>query len=111
MYRVKMSDQFQPPNCAVYTSQFSTDFGCIPSLGAGIAFTVLFGLSAFAHAVQARRTRAAWQVLFVLGAGFECCGWIARLVAHFCVYDDMAFKMQIAMLIFCQCCVPVLNMP
>jgi hypothetical protein len=43
-------------------------YGYRPSLGAGIAFCVLFGLSAAGHIFSAVRTRKWWQLVFAVGA-------------------------------------------
>ncbi|CAG8961455.1 hypothetical protein HYFRA_00013907 [Hymenoscyphus fraxineus] len=85
-----------PPSCAPYNPQYPNAFGYQPSLAPGITFTILFGLSAVGHLVQAIRYRTAWQGLFVVGAGCEMLGWIARIAARYCAYSRSMFTMQIS---------------
>ncbi|TVY81224.1 Sphingoid long-chain base transporter [Lachnellula suecica] len=88
------------PSCQAYAPEIGNAFGYQPSLAAGIVFLVLFFLSACTHLFQAIRYKKWWQGLFVVGAGAECLGWIARTAAWKCAYSTDLFTMQIALLIF-----------
>ncbi|TVY30195.1 Sphingoid long-chain base transporter [Lachnellula hyalina] len=88
------------PSCQAYSPEIHNPFGYRPSLAAGIVFLILFFLSACTHLFQAIRYRKWWLSLFVLGAGCECLGWIARTAAWKCSYSSDLFSMQIAILIF-----------
>ncbi|TVY32871.1 Sphingoid long-chain base transporter [Lachnellula subtilissima] len=90
----------ETPSCQAYSPEISNPFGYRPSLAAGIVFLVLFFLSACTHLFQAIRYRKWWLSLFVLGAGCESLGWIARTAAWKCSYSSDLFTMQIAILIF-----------
>lgn len=48
--------------------QIKNDYGYQPSLGAGIAFDVLFGLALIGHIIQAIRFRRWTSTLFAIGA-------------------------------------------
>jgi hypothetical protein len=48
--------------------QIKNDYGYWPSLGAGIAFDVLFGLALIGHVIQAIRFRRWTSILFAIGA-------------------------------------------
>ncbi|TVY42392.1 Sphingoid long-chain base transporter [Lachnellula occidentalis] len=90
----------ETPSCHAYSPELRNPFGYQPSLAAGIIFLILFFLSACTHLFQAIRYRKWWLSLFVLGAGCECLGWIARTAAWKCSYSSSLFTMQIAILIF-----------
>jgi hypothetical protein len=88
------------PACQAYSLEVHNAFGYQPSLAAGIVFLALFFLSSCTHLFQAIRYSAIWQGLYVVGAGAECLGWIARTAAWKCSYSTELFTMQIALLIF-----------
>ena len=90
------------PDCGAYDYDHPewSPYSYLPSLAAGITFTVLFGLSTFTHAYQTWRTRQWWQIAFVLGAFGEFLGWLARAIASHCPYSSTFFEMQISLLIF-----------
>ncbi|TVY13435.1 Sphingoid long-chain base transporter RSB1 [Lachnellula arida] len=90
----------ETPSCQAYSRDVRNPFGYRPSLAAGTIFLTLFFLSACTHLFQAIRYRKWWLSLFVLGAGCECLGWIARTAAWKCSYSPALFTMQIAILIF-----------
>ncbi|TVY88059.1 Sphingoid long-chain base transporter [Lachnellula willkommii] len=90
----------ETPSCQAYSPDIRNPFGYRPSLAAGIVFLTLFFLSACTHLFQAIRYRKWWLSLFVLGAGCECLGWIARTAAWKCSYSSALFTMQDAVLIF-----------
>ncbi|OJJ51641.1 hypothetical protein ASPZODRAFT_442865 [Penicilliopsis zonata CBS 506.65] len=85
--------------CHALVEGFGTSYGYKPSLGAGIAFCVLFGLSMILHTVQLVWKRYWWCVVFTLGCLCELLGWAARTWAAECPYNPNAFMMQIAILI------------
>lgn len=103
--------------------QIKNDYGYWPSLGAGIAFDVLFGLALIGHVIQAIRFRRWTSILFAIGAlstlsllsylllcnlvvmltsiSFiaEAIGWAGRTWNAKCPYNHDAFLMQITTLI------------
>ncbi|EHK21647.1 uncharacterized protein TRIVIDRAFT_192004 [Trichoderma virens Gv29-8] len=79
--------------------QIKNDYGYWPSLGAGIAFAVLFGLALIGHAIQAIRFRRWTSILFAIGALTEAIGWAGRTWNAKCPYNHDAFLMQITTLI------------
>lgn len=56
-------------------------YGYRPSLDAGIAFTVLFGITLLISLYFTARRRL-WFLSFALGAALEFAGWLARTLAH-----------------------------
>ncbi|EED19947.1 RTA1 domain protein, putative [Talaromyces stipitatus ATCC 10500] len=76
-----------------------TNYGYVPSLAAGIVFTVLFGLSMIAHTVQFIWTRWWWCSVFSVGAMVEVLGWAGRAWSSQCPYMLTPFLMQISTLI------------
>ncbi|KAJ5888692.1 RTA1-domain-containing protein [Penicillium taxi] len=94
----------------------TTQYGYVPSQGAGIAFCVLFALTMAAHIVQFCWKRTWWCSLFAIGAmgkyllnipirdqsnslPVELLGWAGRLWAAECPYNSTAFMIQICTLI------------
>ncbi|KAF4622696.1 hypothetical protein G7Y89_g14329 [Cudoniella acicularis] len=88
------------PSCQAYSPDDNNVFGYSPSLAAGIVFLVLFFLSAYVHLFKEFRYKTAWLDLFVVGASYECLGWIARTAASKCSYSSEMFTMQIPLLNF-----------
>ncbi|KAJ5492860.1 hypothetical protein N7539_001606 [Penicillium diatomitis] len=76
-----------------------TSYGYVPSLGAGIAFLSLFGLTMVVHTVQLCWKRTWWCVVFSIGALVEILGWAGRTWSAECPYNNTAFLMQISTLI------------
>ncbi|KAF5675580.1 RSB1-like integral membrane transporter [Fusarium denticulatum] len=76
-----------------------TSYGYVPSTAAGIAFSVLFGLSTIAHIVQLGRSKIWWCSVFVIGGLVEIIGWAGRTWSSQCPYNSTAFLMQISTLI------------
>ncbi|PLB50011.1 hypothetical protein P170DRAFT_332658, partial [Aspergillus steynii IBT 23096] len=74
-------------------------YGYQPSLGWGIAFTLLFTAIAVGQTVHLVRTRAFWTVVFIVGAIIEIIGWVGRTISHRCPYSGVCFRMQTATLI------------
>ncbi|KAK0727153.1 RTA1 like protein-domain-containing protein [Lasiosphaeria miniovina] len=70
-----------------------------PTLGAGIAFDVLFGIALIGHLIQFARFRKWTSILFALGAATEAIGWAGRTWSAKCPYNRDAFLMQITTLI------------
>ncbi|KAH6603732.1 hypothetical protein Trco_008507 [Trichoderma cornu-damae] len=79
--------------------QIKNDYGYWPSLGAGIAFDVVFGLAFTGHVVQAIRFRRWTSALFAIGALTEAIGWAGRTWNAKCPYNHEAFLIQITTLI------------
>ncbi|KAI2792759.1 hypothetical protein POX_b02802 [Penicillium oxalicum] len=76
-----------------------TSYGYVSSLGAGIAFCTLFGLTMVAHTVQFCWKRTWWCAVFTVGAFVELLGWAGRTWSSECPYNSTAFLMQISTLI------------
>lgn len=53
--------------CPAYIEGVGTSYGYIPSLGAGIAFCTLFGLSLIIHTIQFIWKRQWWASVFSVG--------------------------------------------
>ena len=54
--------------CAAFIPGFDTEYGYVPSLGPGAAFSVLFGLSLVGHFIQSVRKRQWTSYMFAIGA-------------------------------------------
>ncbi|RKL23577.1 hypothetical protein BFJ72_g14439 [Fusarium proliferatum] len=85
--------------CQSLIEGLDTSYGYVPTLGAGIAFCVLFGLSLFGHFVQFVRKRQWTSFAFAVGALTEVIGWAGRTWSSECPYNNNAFLMQITTLI------------
>ncbi|KAJ5163607.1 uncharacterized protein N7500_005437 [Penicillium coprophilum] len=85
--------------CHAYIEGIHTSYGYIPSLGAGIAYCVLFGLSMIIHTVQFTWKRQWWASVFSVGCLVEVIGWAGRTWSAKCPYNGDAFIMQICTLI------------
>ncbi|KAJ5960428.1 uncharacterized protein N7479_007578 [Penicillium vulpinum] len=85
--------------CAAYIEGVGTTYGYVPSLGAGIAYCTLFGLSMILHTVQFIWKRQWWASVFTVGCLAEVIGWAGRTWSAKCPYNGTAFLMQISTLI------------
>ncbi|KAF4493956.1 RSB1-integral membrane transporter [Fusarium agapanthi] len=85
--------------CQSLIEGIDTSYDYVPTLGAGIAFCVLFGLSLFGHFVQFVRKRQWTSFAFGVGALTEVIGWAGRTWSSECPYNNDAFLMQIITLI------------
>ncbi|KAK3493884.1 RTA1 like protein-domain-containing protein [Neurospora crassa] len=74
-------------------------YGYRPTLGAGIAFDVLFGICVIGHLIQLIRFRQWTSGLMMVGAITEAIGWAGRTWSAKCPYNNDAFLMQITTLI------------
>lgn len=54
--------------CVAAIKGVGSPYGYIPSFAAGLAFSVVFGLSMLGHTFTAIRYRTWWQLIFVIGA-------------------------------------------
>ena len=89
-----------PPACSPHdpdSPYFA--YGYRPSLAAGIILSIIFGLISFTHLTRLLLSRAWWMLFFVAGACLECLGWIARSIAHQCVYSNNINTLQTCVLI------------
>ncbi|CRL17754.1 RTA1 like protein [Penicillium camemberti] len=95
-----MDDRIQLQyGCPAYIEGVGTSYGYIPSLGAGIAYCALFGLSMILHTVQFTWKRQWWASVFSVGCLVEVIGWAGRTWSAKCPYNGTAFLMQISTLI------------
>ncbi|OKL60300.1 hypothetical protein UA08_04077 [Talaromyces atroroseus] len=87
--------------CEAPSSEFASysDYGYVPSLAAGIVFTVIFALIMIVHTVQMIWTKYWWCSVFAIGAMTEVLGWAARTWSSSCPYILTPFLMQISTLI------------
>ncbi|OQD71500.1 hypothetical protein PENPOL_c001G06023 [Penicillium polonicum] len=85
--------------CHAYIEGVDTSYGYVPSLGAGIAYCALFGLSMILHTIQFTWKRQWWASVFSVGCLVEVIGWAGRTWSAKCPYSDTAFLMQISTLI------------
>ncbi|CAI7655947.1 unnamed protein product [Penicillium manginii] len=85
--------------CHAKIEGIDTSYGYVPTLGAGIAYCVLFGISMILHTVQFCWTRTWWASVFSIGCLVEVIGWAGRTWSAECPYNSTAFLMQISTLI------------
>ncbi|KAI5477427.1 hypothetical protein MNV49_006419 [Pseudohyphozyma bogoriensis] len=86
--------------------QFHAFYGYVPSYGAGIAFTVLFGLLTVILLGMTIKSKRWWYLIVPFGAGCEFGGWIGRTMSATYHSDAsnanyQAFLCQIVMLTIC----------
>ncbi|KAL2831411.1 RTA1 like protein-domain-containing protein [Aspergillus cavernicola] len=74
-------------------------YSYVPSLAAGVVFTVLFLLSAAGHLFRFVVRRSSPSILLTIGAVIELVGWAARIWSSQCPYNDSAFKTQVTLLV------------
>ncbi|KAJ5105918.1 RTA-like protein [Penicillium alfredii] len=115
-----MSKQELGMGCKPLYPGVSVSYGYVPTLGAGIAFCTLFGLSMILHTAQFCWKRTWWCSVFSIGAmgewhtlwptpstriithshaTVEVLGWAGRTWSSKCPYNSNAFLMQISTLI------------
>ncbi|KAJ5551043.1 hypothetical protein N7461_005741 [Penicillium sp. DV-2018c] len=95
-----MADRIQLGiGCPAYIEGIEAPYGYVPSLGAGIAFCTLFGLSMILHTIQFTWKRQWWASVFSIGCLVEVIGWAGRTWSAKCPYNTTAFLMQISTLI------------
>ncbi|KAJ5684121.1 uncharacterized protein N7477_000466 [Penicillium maclennaniae] len=85
--------------CHALIPGVGTSYGYVPTLGAGIAYLVLFGLSMILHIIQMCWKRTWWTSVFAVGCLVEVIGWAGRTWSSECPYNSTAFLMQISTLI------------
>jgi len=85
--------------CHPFVPGLQPSYGYVPSLGAGITFCILFGLSMGAHLFQCAQTSTWWCSVFAVGCLVEIIGWAGRTWSAKCPYNNNAFLMQISTLI------------
>ena len=96
--------------CHAYDPRYPhNSYSYVPSLGSGIAFCVLFGLSTIAHVFQAALIKVPgtekgsgrqwWMLVFAVGALTELLGWAGRAWSSQCPYLGKPFLIQISTLI------------
>ncbi|CAI7656352.1 unnamed protein product [Penicillium bialowiezense] len=95
-----MADRIQLGlGCHAYIEGVETSYGYVPSLGAGIAYCALFGISMILHTIQFTWKRQWWASVFSIGCLVEVIGWAGRTWSSKCPYNTTAFLMQISTLI------------
>lgn len=95
-----MADRIQLGlGCHAYIEGVETSYGYIPTLGAGIAYCTLFGISMILHTIQFTWKRQWWASVFSIGCLVEVIGWAGRTWSSKCPYNTTAFLMQISTLI------------
>lgn len=85
--------------CHALVSNVRTSYNYVPSLGAGIAFCILFGIALAGHIVQTIRFRRWTSILLAVGALCELLGWAGRTWNAKCPYNHQGFLLQITTLI------------
>ena len=89
----------RPPACAPYSSSEYFTYGYQPSLASGIFFSIAFGVITIVQIQYMLRYKAWWMFFLVAGAGFDLMGWVARTIAHQCIFSDIINSLQISTLI------------
>ncbi|KAL2213869.1 RTA1-domain-containing protein [Sarocladium strictum] len=74
-------------------------YGYVPSLAAGVTFSVIFGLLLLGHVFNATKPPRTHSIILAVSALTELIGWAARTWASKCPYNKAAFTMQIITLI------------
>lgn len=74
-------------------------YGYVPSLAAGVTFSVIFGLLLLGHVFNAIKPPRTHSIILAVSALTELIGWAARTWASKCPYNKAAFTMQIITLI------------
>ncbi|KAL3426468.1 rta1 domain-containing protein [Phlyctema vagabunda] len=85
--------------CTHYIPGVPSSYGYIPTLGIGVTFDVLFGLSLLIHLRYGIKYREITSALLATGALGEALGWAARTWSSKCPYSRDAFLMQTTSLI------------
>ncbi|CEJ56218.1 hypothetical protein PMG11_02435 [Penicillium brasilianum] len=85
--------------CHAKVPGIGTSYGYVPTLGAGIAYCTLFGISMLLHTAQFCWKRTWWCSVFSIGCLVEVIGWAGRTWSSKCPYNSTAFLMQISTLI------------
>lgn len=68
LYTQIMADRIQLGlGCHAYIEGVETSYGYVPSLGAGIAYCTLFGISMILHTIQFTWKRQWWASVFSIG--------------------------------------------
>lgn len=76
--------------CHALVTGIETSYGYVPSLAAGIVFSVLFFLSLCGHVFRSVQYRKTASILLVLSALIEVLGWAARTWGSKCPYNSPA---------------------
>ncbi|KAL6242401.1 hypothetical protein RBB50_010540 [Rhinocladiella similis] len=69
-------------------------FSYCPSLGAAIAFAILFGLTTIAHMAQAIHYRKPFAAILIMGAAWETAGYIVRTLAVYHQLNGTLYTIQ-----------------
>lgn len=73
-------------------------YGYVPTLSAGIIFTVVFAVITVVLAFQVIQSKKWWYLSLPIGALAETIGWGGRTGAHHCPYSSTLFSLQISIL-------------
>jgi hypothetical protein len=78
-----------------------TIYGYTPSLPANAFFAGFFGIAMILHIIYGVRYKT-WTYMIAIGLGClaECGGYVGRVLMHNNPWNDMAFNIQIVLLIF-----------
>ena len=74
-------------------------YGYVPSLAAGIVFSVVFAITGFGHLFRSIQKRRWTSYLFTISSAIELIGWISRTWSSKCPYNKIAFLLQITTLV------------
>lgn len=85
--------------CQAWRDDVVNIYHYVPSLAAGVVFTILFLLSAAGHLARFWMVRVIPSLLLAIGAILELVGWAARIWSSKCPYNDSAFKTQVTLLV------------
>jgi hypothetical protein len=96
--RIPTPDQLLS-GCYPYNPQFLPGYGYVPSLGAGIAFCVLFTIALLTHCLYGILNRRWTNYLLAVGALGELIGWAGRTCSSQCPYNSSCFLIQIVTLV------------
>ena len=74
-------------------------YGYVPTLSAGIIYTVVFAIITVLLTLRVIKSKKWWYLSLPIGALAETIGWAGRAAAHHCPYNSSLFSLQISILI------------
>lgn len=85
--------------CHELVDGLANAYGYVPSLAAGIVFSLIFLIAGVYHIFRSVQKRKATSYLLAIAAYIELVGWIGRTWSSKCAYNKIAFLLQITTLV------------